>query len=126
MLPNSERHDINVRLALGSTLCGLGHDCLVKILDVLNLPPPVQEHKYRATQEFLLAYVEKAKDNSLAAAAETAVDEGDVRDMTMSDDGAWLTRAHSSVHGIAALCRATKRPKVVDTNWSSEKFAKYQ
>ncbi|CAF5152558.1 unnamed protein product, partial [Rotaria socialis] len=29
---------------------------------------------------------------------------GDVEDLTVSGDGAWLTRGFSSLHGIAAIC----------------------
>ncbi|CAF1367623.1 unnamed protein product, partial [Didymodactylos carnosus] len=66
--PNSRHHDINVRLAVGGTLCGLGCNGLTKSLGALNLPPPVQEQKYREAQEFILNYVEKAQEQSMIAA----------------------------------------------------------
>ncbi|CAF0903988.1 unnamed protein product [Adineta ricciae] len=111
-LPNSKRHDINVILALGGTLCGL-----VKLVGALNLSPPIQEQSYRATQEFIVSFAVKAKYNSMTAAIETAVQEnGRVRNLTVSSDGTWLTRGHSNVHGVAALCTATKQSKVIDTS----------
>ncbi|CAF4295532.1 unnamed protein product [Didymodactylos carnosus] len=98
----------------------------MKLLGALNLPPPVQEQKYREAQEFILNYVEKAQEQSMIAAVEEAVVEaGDVRNLTISGDGAWLTRGFSSVHGISALC-STTRPKTVDTNWCSKKCSKCQ
>ncbi|CAF5001578.1 unnamed protein product, partial [Rotaria socialis] len=39
-------------------------------------------------------------------------------------DGAWLTRGFSSLHGIAAICSTTSKPKVIDTNWCSKKCSK--
>ncbi|CAF0988099.1 unnamed protein product [Didymodactylos carnosus] len=126
-IPNSRRHDINVRLAIGGTLCGLGRNGLMKLLGALNLPPPVQEQKYREAQEFILNYVEKAQEPSVIAAVEEAVVEaGGVRNLTISGDGAWLTRGFSSVHGISALCSTTTRPKIVDTDWCSKKCSKCQ
>ncbi|CAF2032316.1 unnamed protein product [Rotaria magnacalcarata] len=113
----SKRHEINVRLAVGGSLCGLGHDGLMKLLGALNLPSVVQEHKYTETQEFILPFVEKAQNDSMAAAVEAAVTyAGGSRDLTVSENGAWLTRGFSSFHDIAALCSATGKPKVLDAS----------
>ncbi|CAF2130350.1 unnamed protein product, partial [Rotaria magnacalcarata] len=98
--------------AVGGSLCGLGHDGLMKLLGALNLPSVVQEHKYTETQEFILPFVEKAQNDSMAAAVEAAVTyAGGSRDLTVSENGAWLTRGFSSFHDIAALCSATGKPK---------------
>ena len=126
-MSNTRRQEINVRLALGGALCGLGRNGLVKLLGCLNLPPPVQDEKYRQTQEFILNYIEVAQEQSMANAVEDAVVEaGGSRDLTISGDGAWLTRGHSSVHGIAALGSSTKSPKIIDTNWCSKRCIKCQ
>ncbi|CAM4908808.1 unnamed protein product [Rotaria socialis] len=122
---NGRRHEINVRLAIGGTLCGLGRSGIMKLLGSLNLPPPVQEHKYREVQEFILNYVETAQEQSMIDAVYDAISEaGDVEDLTVSGDGAWLTRGFSSLHGIAAICSTTSKPKVIDTNWCSKKCSK--
>ncbi|CAF3322491.1 unnamed protein product [Rotaria socialis] len=124
-MPTGRRHEINIRLAIGSTLCGLGRDGVMKLLGALNLPPPIQEHKYREAQEFVLDYIEKAQEQSMATAVEEAVAAaGGVRDLVVSGDGAWLTRGYSSLHGIAALCSTTANPKVIDTTWSSKNCSK--
>ncbi len=126
-MKNSRRQEINVRLAIGGTLCGLGRNGLMKLLGALNLPPPVQEEKYRQTQEFILNYVEEAQQNSMNDGVQEAIAEaGGERDLTISGDGAWLTRGHSNIHGIAALCSSTKRPKIIDTSWFSKKCSKCQ
>ncbi|CAF3854019.1 unnamed protein product, partial [Rotaria magnacalcarata] len=65
---NGRRHEINVRLAIGGSL---------------NLPPPVQEHKYREVQEFILNYVETAQEQPMIDAVYDAISEaGDVEDLT--------------------------------------------
>jgi hypothetical protein len=126
-MPNSRRHEVNVRLVIGDTLCGLGRGGIIKLLGALNLPPPVQEEKYREIQEFVLNYGETAQEKSMAGAVKEAIAEaGGAREFTVSGDGAWLTRGHTSIHGIAALCSVTVHPKVVDTNWCSKKCSRCQ
>ena len=50
---------------------------------------------------FILCNLEKAQEQSIVAAVEAAVVEaGGGRDLTISGDGVWLTRGHSSIHGI--------------------------
>ncbi|CAF4838022.1 unnamed protein product, partial [Rotaria sp. Silwood2] len=108
---DGRRREINARLELGA----------------LNLPPPTQQQKYSETQEFILNYVEKCQEQSMIAAVEEAIAEtGGARELTVSGDGAWLTRGHTSVHGVSALCSTTKRPKRLDTTWSSKKCIKCQ
>ena len=48
------------------------------------------------------------------------------REVRVSDDNAWLTRGHSSLHGIATLCSSTTTPKILDTTWCSKKYCKCQ
>ncbi|CAF2146983.1 unnamed protein product, partial [Rotaria magnacalcarata] len=48
----------------------------------------------------------------VAAAVEAVVTyAGSSRDLIVSEDAGWLTRGFSSLHGIAALCSATGKPK---------------
>ncbi|CAF4821270.1 unnamed protein product [Rotaria sp. Silwood1] len=124
-MPAGGHHEINIRLGIGGTLCGLDRTGIMNLLDALNLPSPIQKHKYRETQEFILNYVEKAQEQSMITAVEEAVVEADgVRDLVASGDGAWLTQGHSSLHGIATLCSTTANRKVIDTNWCSETWTK--
>ena len=63
----------------------------------------------------------------MATTVEGAVlESGSERDVRVSDDGAWLTRGHSSLHGIATLCSSTTTPKILDTTWCSKKYCKCQ
>jgi hypothetical protein len=124
---DGKRKEINARLELGATLSGLGYNGIMKLLGALNLPPPTQQRKYSETQEFILNYVEKCQEQSMIVAVEEAIAEaGGERELTVSGDGAWLTRGHTSVHGVAALCSTTKHPKILDTTWCSKKCIKCQ
>ena len=117
MIQHSRRHEINVRPAVGSSLCELDRGEFVKLLGALNLPPVVQEHKYTETQEFILQYAEKIQEKSMATVIEDSVMEtSGKRDVTVSGDGAWLTREFFSLHSIVTLCSKTEHPKVIDTS----------
>ena len=88
-MPTGRRREINVRLATGSTLRGLGRSGIMKLLGALNLPPPVQENKFRAVQEYVLHFVEKAQEHSMATVVEEAVlESGSGQDLTVTVDGA--------------------------------------
>ena len=121
LVPNSQRREINTRLAIGTVLSGVSYGVMIRLLGALNLPPPVEENRFTRTQEFMLDYVSKAQDKSMFNAVETAVASAKgIRELTVSGDGAWLTRGHSSIHGIAALCSTTPKPKVLDVSSSSK------
>ncbi|CAF4337463.1 unnamed protein product, partial [Rotaria sordida] len=103
---DGRRQEINARLELGATLCGLGYNGIIKLLGALNLPPST--HNGNICQE-----------QSMIAAVEEAIAETDgARELTLSGDGAWLTRGHTSVHGVSAMYSTTKHPKILDTTWS--------
>ena len=44
-MPTGRRHEINVRLAIGSTLRGLGRDGVMKLLGALNLVTSASSRK---------------------------------------------------------------------------------
>ena len=63
---------------------------VMKLLGALNLRSPVQENKFRAVQEYVLGFGERAQEHSMATAVEEAVlESGSGRDVTVSGDGAW-------------------------------------
>ena len=53
-MPTGRRHEINVWLAIGSTLSELGRSGVMKLLRAVNLHPPVQE--------YVLDFVEKRRN----------------------------------------------------------------
>lgn len=94
-MPQSRRYEVNVRLAIGGTLCDLGRSGLVKLLGALNVPPPVHEEKYRQTQEFILDYTEKAQEQSMLAAVSAAIGEAGGAQMEPVPSMWWCTRFNS-------------------------------
>ena len=99
----------------------------MKLLGALNLRAPVPENKFRAVQEYVLGFVEKVQEHSMATTVEGAVlESGSGRDVRVNDDGAWFIRGHSSLHGIVMLCSSTTTPKILDTTWCSKKCCKCQ
>ena len=100
LVPNSRRREINNRLAIGTVLLGVSYSGMIRLLGALNLPPPVQENRFKETQEFMLDYVNKVQEKSLFNAVEAAVVSAKgIRELEVSGDGAWPTRGHSSIHG---------------------------
>ena len=127
LVPKSKRREINVQLAIGGVLSGLGYKGILKLFGALNLPPPVPERKYCDALEYCLNQVENLQQMSMKAAVEEAVvANGGIPELTISGDGAWLTRGHRSNHGIAAICSTTKQPKIIDTAWFSKVCTKCQ
>ena len=109
------------------TLSGLERSGVVKLLGALNLRLPVPENKFRAVQEYVLGFVEKVQEHSMATTVEGAVlESGSGRDVRVSDNGAWLAQGHANLHGIATLCSPTTTPKSLDTTWCSKKCCKCQ
>jgi hypothetical protein len=126
-LQDTKRHEVNVRLAIGGTLSGIGHSGVKKLLGVMNLPAPVDEEYYSKTQTYIIDHVSRAQEQSMAVAVSEAVLEGGGnKQLTVSGDGAWLTRGHTSAHGVAALCSTARCPKILDTNWLSKRCSKCQ
>ncbi|CAF1614937.1 unnamed protein product, partial [Didymodactylos carnosus] len=126
-LQDTRRYEVNVRLAIGGTLSGIGHSGVKKLLGVMNLPAPVDEEYYSKTQTYIIDHVSRAQQESMAVAVNEAVLEGGGnKQLTVSGDGAWLTRGHTSAHGVAALCSTARCPKILDTNWLSKRCSKCQ
>lgn len=126
-LQDSGRHEVNTRLAIGGTLSGIGRSGVEKLLGAMNLPPPVKEEYDSKTQGYLIDHVVKAQEESMnAAVGETILESGGNTELTVSGDGAWLTRGYRSAHGIATLCSVTPRPKILDANWLSKRCSKCQ
>jgi hypothetical protein len=126
-MEGTKHREINVRLMIGGTLSGIGHVGVTKLLGAMNLPPPIQKQLYSDTQEYIMDYVSKAQQESMNAAVQEAViQNGYDTNLTVSGDGAWLTRGHTSAHGIAALCSTTQPSKILDTSWLSKCCSKCQ
>ncbi|CAF4130305.1 unnamed protein product [Rotaria sordida] len=116
----TQRREINIRAQLGAHLTGIGRSGLEKLCVALNIPPPIDEDHYTATDAYLLDIIQIHQQNSMDLAVKEAVQEASSTNLTVSGDGSWITRGHSSAHGIADICSTTQRPKVIDVERSSK------
>ncbi|CAF1296314.1 unnamed protein product [Rotaria sp. Silwood1] len=118
-VPDSKRHDINVRTQLAGYLTGIRHTGLQKICAALNLPPPLEGRHNKRDKE-LLQVVQKFANESMSTAIQEAIDVAKSTDITVSGDGTWQTRGFSSKHGAADLISTCDSPKVVDIETCSK------
>jgi hypothetical protein len=116
----SQRHVINIRAQLGAHLAGIGRNGLLKICAALNIPPPVDEQHYATTDNYLINAVQAHQQTSINLGVQAAVREAGSSNLTVSDDGSWITRGRTSAHSIAELCSTTAKPKVIDIERSSK------
>ncbi|XP_069694717.1 uncharacterized protein [Periplaneta americana] len=111
---NNNVYSIN-RQAVYATRCiGQGLVGLKVFCGLMNLPPPVVQNTYdMINNRILTAPSEVAMDSKIAAAEEEA-SLSNSRDISVSCDGTWLTRGHTSQHGVCSVIGA-KSGKVIDT-----------
>ena len=86
----------------------------------MNIPPPIDEDYYTATDAYLLDVIQIHRQGSLNLAVKEAVQEANSTHLTVSGDGSWITRSHSSAHEVADICSTAKRPKIIDVKRSSK------
>ena len=127
--PKTSKRDINIRSAigkfifssivthklicyLGATLAGIGHQGLVKLCGVLNVPPPIDDDHFSRTITHILPVFESHKLNSMKNAIEEACGESNNRKLTVSGDGTWQKRGFSSLHGVVEIMSTCSSAKV--------------
>ena len=127
--PKTSKRDINIRSAidmfilsniirqkliyyLGANFAGIGHQGLVKLCGVLNVPPPVDDDIFSRTLTHILPVFESYKLNSMKNAIEEACSESNKRKLTVSGDGTWQKRDFSSLHGVAEIMSTGSSAKV--------------
>ena len=82
----------------------------------MNIPPPIDQEYYTKIDEYLLNIVQAHQQKS----TNLAIQEAGSSNLTVSDDGSWITRGRTSAHGIADLYSAAIYPKVIDVERSSK------
>lgn len=110
---NNHVYSINRRViyamrCLGQGLAGLGMFC-----GLMNLPPPVKKSTYSLVYQRILVATNQVAKESLSKAAEGEASLTGSRDVSVSCDGTWLTRGHSSLDGVCTVIGA-KTGKVID------------
>lgn len=94
---------------LGQGLAGLRTFC-----GIMNMRPPVQEPTYNIINSKINDATKTVKRLSMSNAAAEEITLSNSPDLSVSCDGTWLTRGHSSLHGVCTVIGA-KSGKVVDT-----------
>ncbi|CAF4943254.1 unnamed protein product [Rotaria socialis] len=84
---NTSIRDINVRSAIGASFAGIGHQGLVKLYAILNVPLPIDEDHFSDTLDYLLPTFESYKLRSMKTAVEEACKKSNGREITVSGDG---------------------------------------
>ncbi|CAM2719232.1 unnamed protein product [Rotaria socialis] len=97
---NTSKRDINVRSVIGANFAGIGHQGLVKLCAILNVPLPIDEDHFSDTLDYLLPTFESYKLRSMKNAVEEACKKSNGRKITVSGDGTWQKRGFSILHGV--------------------------
>ncbi|CAM4898569.1 unnamed protein product [Rotaria socialis] len=84
---NTSKRDINVRSVIGANFAGIGHQGLVKLCAILNVPLPIEEDHFSDTLDYLLPTFQSYKLRSMKNAVEEACKKSNGRKITVSADG---------------------------------------
>ncbi|CAF1004640.1 unnamed protein product [Rotaria sp. Silwood1] len=79
-MSKASQRDINIRSAIGANFAGIGHQGLVKLCGVLNVPPPIDDDHFSRTIIHILPVFESHKLNSMKNAIEEACGESNKRE----------------------------------------------
>lgn len=82
---------------------------------LMNLSPPVEKTTYNMINQRILDATSAVANESISMAAEEEARLTNSRDVSVSCDGTWLTRGHSSQHGVCTVI-GTTCGKVLDTH----------
>ncbi|CAF2123078.1 unnamed protein product [Rotaria magnacalcarata] len=113
---NTSKRDINVRI-----FAGFGHQGLVKLCAILNVPLPTDEDHFSDTLDYLLPTFESYKLRSMKNTVEEACKKSNERKITVSGDGTWQKRGFSSLHGVVEVLSNGPTSKVIDLERLSKK-----
>ncbi|CAF4913332.1 unnamed protein product, partial [Rotaria socialis] len=118
---NTSKRDINVRSVIGANFAGIGHQGLVKLCAILNVPLPIDEDHFSDTLDYLLPTFESYTLGSMKNAVEEACKKSNGRKITASGDGTWQKRGFSSLHGVVEVLSNGPTAKVLDLGRLSKK-----
>lgn len=103
------RQVIYAMRCIGQGLAGLKVFC-----GIMNLPSPVKDQTYSMVNSHILSATSAVSKESSRKAAIEEVSLCGSRDISVSCDGTWLTRGHSSLHGVCTVI-GIQSGKVIDT-----------
>lgn len=103
-------YESNIRLTYGMRCLGKGREGATLLCGIMNLPPPCS--RFDRVNKFILSSVEEvSKENMKKAAAESVrlreeekEDDKDIStDLSVSVDGTWMKRGHTSFYGCSSI-----------------------
>ena len=108
-------YEINKRSVFALRLLGHGHAGLVTLSGAMDFLPPISHSNYDIiNQELKSASKSVAEESMRAAMQEDCSSENQEDDhVTVSGDGSWRKRGHSSLQGVSTLIRYANG-KVID------------
>ena len=95
--------DINHRFVLAMRSIGKGHSDSTTFCGIMDLPRPVTQKAYNKINEKILHASHHVAEASLKKAVEEEKKLAGSSDLTVSGDGTWKTRGHSSRFGAATI-----------------------
>ena len=107
-------YSINRQVTYAMRCIGQGFLGLKVFCGLMNLPPPVKQTTYDIINRHILSATSEVAIESAHKAAEEEARLTNSRDISVSCDGTWLTRGHSSQLGVCTVIGA-KSGKVLDT-----------
>lgn len=106
--------EINRRSVLAMRCIGQGLSSLSTFCAVMGFPAPVSQKAYDAINQNILKATSNVAKSSMQNAVQNEINLTGSSDITVSGDGSWKTRGHSSLVGVCTLIGA-ESGKVVDT-----------
>lgn len=103
-------YDANIRFCYGMRCLGVGREGANLFCGLMNMPPPV--NRFTDLNTRLLISLEKVAKRNLLAAVQDAVaekretepnSETPATDLSVSCDGTWMKRGHTSLHGVSTV-----------------------
>lgn len=113
----SSTYEVNRRMVYAMRSIGQGLNGIKKFCGIMNLPAPVALPTYNLINDHILEATRNASKESMQQAAleevqETGTDPN--TDITVSGDGTWMKRGHTSLHGVCTVIGANTG-KIIDT-----------
>ena len=110
---NIQVMDVNRRATLASTDLGMGHQGLIDLCALLNMPPPLVKSTFSSHLKTLRNAIDTVTEDDMSRAARELrkhvleenreTDEGQPIDVTVSYDGMWSKRGFTANHGVGII-----------------------
>lgn len=111
---NNNILSVNRQFVYAMRCIGQGLASMKVFCGLMNMHPPVEQSTYDLINETILAATNEVTADSLSNAAELETKLTNSSDITVSCDGTWLTRGHTSRFGVCTVI-GSKTGMVIDT-----------